>query len=110
VVLCTGCPQQGITEFIDVSYDHKILTTETLKALIDSVEDELQTARLTGILTPSAEKGANDLIDRLSMIIQQSDVLNEYVIADMADTELISKLIRSKWKGSQSTTTGTKVP
>ena len=94
-----GCQKQGQIEFMDVVQDHKELTTETANALIASIRDDMQ-----GIDDSDALKGAEELIERLEMMQDQSEAIFEYVFTAMPDQDLLSRLLKSKWKGNEDVT------
>ena len=96
--LCMGCQKKGQIEFMNVVQDHKELTVETNDALIASVRDDMQ-----GITDPDAIKGAEELIERLEMMQEQSKVIYEYVFTTL-DQDLLSRLLKSKWKGNENVT------
>ena len=99
ILLCLGCEKKGSVEFIDVVQDHKELTTETNDALIASIRDDMQSLN-----DPNAIKGAEELIERLDMIKDQSEIICEYVFTTVPDQELLAQLLRLKWKGSNDVT------
>jgi len=98
VVFLAGCAKPGMKEFLEVSYDHKVLTEDTCHAIIISIRDDIEYMKSLDKLSPEMERAAEELIERLEMMNKQSDLLHEYVISEMVDSSLISELIKSKWK------------
>ncbi len=98
--LLWGCDRKaGMVEFVEVSESHKILTNETCGALIASIHDDIVRMEAEGNLTPNEKRSAFELIERLEMIVRQSDIMYRYVIVTQVDQQLIAEMIRNKWKG-----------
>jgi len=96
--LLMGCEKRGTVEFVQVVQNHEELTVETLDAVIASIQDDMEDMRAAGTLTPDAESGALDLIDRLIMIKDQGGVISDYVFVNTVDNELLARLLRAQWK------------
>ncbi len=95
-----GCgPKVGMADFVDVVHNHRTLTNETSNALILSIQDELEHKKNSGSVTPEEEQALSDLVERLRYMSRQSDVIGDYVDTHHMDDELLSRLLRSKWKG-----------
>ncbi len=90
-----GCVKSGKVEYVDVVISHRDLTPETNKAIIASLRDEIQ-GRTD--LTDTEVQATMDLIGRLELIARQSELIYEYVMTEEVDEELISRLIRNRWK------------
>lgn len=101
-----GCEKRGQVEFMQVVEDHKELVAETNAALISSIMDDIASLSLS----EDERKGAEELINRLEMIRSQSDVMQEYVFTEYADTELLAKLLKLKWEGNRNENTKENVP
>lgn len=103
IVLCAvlvGCaPKKGMVEFVNVVHDHRVLTNETTDALISSIQDELDTGKAVGAMTPENEQVLLSLIERLEYMSRQGKVIEDYVSAKHIDNELLARLLKSKWKG-----------
>lgn len=100
-ICLVGCVKPGMREFVEVSQDHKVLTVSTCNAIILSIRDDIEYMKSLGKLSPEMEQAAEELIERLVAMSKQSILLNEYIMSEMVDSDLISELIKSKWKKGQ---------
>jgi hypothetical protein len=101
LLLFVGCAKNGSVEYIQVVHDHKVLTNETLDAVVASIQDDVANIRSAGKLTPEIETSAQQLIDRLIVIKMQSTVMSNYVDTIIVDEELLSQLVRARWDESR---------
>lgn len=93
--LLAGCNKNGQVEFIDLTLDHKNLTTETNSAVIASIEDDL---RSRPDLSPEDIKSVQGLINRLKLITKQSEVIYQYLSVNEVNNEIMSQLIQNRSK------------
>jgi len=94
---CFGCAKSGQMEYIQVVHDHKLLTNETMDAVIASIQDDIKNMKDAGVLTPDMEVSAQQLIDRLIMIKLQSTAISNWVDATIVDEKILAQLVRAKW-------------
>lgn len=97
-VLCCGCIKSGVKEYIDVSHDHRILTKETCNKLVELFDAEKNDMKAKGNFPPEFELQYTVLIERLRTMIEQSEVMDDYVNATMVDAEMVQKMINSIWQ------------
>ncbi len=97
LLLFVGCAKNGSVEYTQVVHDHKVLTNETLDAVVASIQDDVENIRAAGKLTPEIETSAQQLIDRLIIIKMQSTAISNYVDAVVVNEEILSQLVRAKW-------------
>lgn len=90
-----GCSKPGRLEFVEMVRNHRDITKETNSAVVLSIQDELNSRT---DLNAEQRQSIQDLIDRLILIERQSDLIFEYENNTIVDQNLISELIRSKWK------------
>ena len=102
LVLLTGCEKAGRAEFVNVVQDHKQLTVETLEAVVASIQDDIEEMRSEGTLTSEMEVEALNLVERLRMIEDQSEVISDYVHMHIVDEILMARLLRARWTEGES--------
>lgn len=95
--LFLGCEKVGQVEFVQVVQDHKELTVETLDAVIASIQDDIESMKSEGVLTPEMEVEALNLVERLRMVESQSIVISDYIYVNVVDEELLARLLRARW-------------
>lgn len=88
--------QEGRVEFVEVCQDHAVLSQETTVSLIQSIDDELETAT-----DETDRQGLQDLRERLLFLDKQATVINKYVHSTYVDRDLLVELIRAKIKKEQ---------
>lgn len=102
IVLCLlcilGC-QRIHPSFYDVVKDHKVLLHETNDAVIASIQAELNESR--GRLTAEQIQSIENLIARLEFLKKQGDVIEAYLESNLVDEQLISELLKLKWRGTE---------
>lgn len=97
VVLC-GC-FRGHDEFVTLCNNHRELSKETNDTLVLTIREEVDTMRATGDL--NGIDVLQDLVNRLNMLTDQSALIDEYVNTTFVDSDLVSKMIRNRWKGNK---------
>jgi len=105
IPIILGCNKPGRVEFVAVCNDHQDLTTETNTALINSVKEKIQEiidrSQNGEPLDADAIVALEDLSDRLTVIMKQSELINRYVMTHEVDEQLIAELIRYRWRTAQ---------
>ena len=93
-LFAVGCQKPYQTEFISVVQNHECVTSETLSALVLSIKADAEKRELS-----TDESEAIDyLIERLEYIIGSGRVINEYVYLTHVNEEMLSNLLKYKWK------------
>jgi hypothetical protein len=92
IFMISGCSQINNVDFVEVVYDHKIVTVETCDRLILSIDDELAKD-----IDSSRVKSLLDLRERLLYMSRSSEVIQEWVSQEYVTPELLAELVRNKW-------------
>lgn len=96
VVMLCSCARKGVADFVAVSHDHRMLTEETCGILIYAVQNEMNELDRAGKLTDEHKSQTTELINRLSMMIRQSAVMDNYINATHVTDEILVQLIQTR--------------
>lgn len=91
-VLClcfVGCGEKVHVEFVQVCQEHASLTSETGRALVLSIDDEL------AVTTDNdARQALLDLKERILFMEKQASAIDKYVKSSFLDRELLIELLK----------------
>lgn len=99
LLFCVGCQQQnGRAAFLSVLQDHAKLTTETNKAVLNTLNEEYQKAK--DVMPSDRRAGIEDLMLRLDYISKQSEAIKKYSFQNATERD-ISELLKLRWYDGQ---------
>jgi len=90
--MISGCKTGLNPTFVQSVKEHKLDTFAVNNSLIASLQEEMDSET-----RPAAKEAYQEIIDNLSTISHQSDILYRYVWKDLTEDEL-SLVLKSKWR------------